>query len=161
MKALIGFCSLIFVGVAGWQLGGRLSSDAIGMALGVLFGIMAGIPAALMVLAARRHEVFDEEPRRPRRQQQPAGFGAYPQFQQSQPPVIVVTGQGVPGQMGPGQGGYPQSGYQQGYDPSYGQAHGHPSLMQPNQMQLPGPVDAVPQRQFRVVGESDEIIDSW
>lgn len=150
MKLLVGFCSLIFVGVAGWQLGGRLSSDAIGMALGVLFGIMAGIPAALMVLAARRHDELEhDEPRRSRRQQQPA-YSTYPQFpQQQQPPVIVVTGQGSP----PGQSG----GYGQGYNQGYGQ----PPLMQPNQMQLPGPTDGAPQRQFRVVGETDEIIDSW
>lgn len=151
MKFIVGLCALIFVGLTGWQLGGRLSSDAIGMALGVLFGIMAGIPAALMVLAARRHEEPDfDEPRRPRRQQQ-QGYGGYPQFpQQQQPPVIVVTGQGAPGMQG---AGYQQQGYGQGY--------GQPPLMHPNQMQLPGPNDGASQRQFRVVGETEEILDSW
>lgn len=56
IKCFLGLCGLVFVGVAGWQLGGRLSSDAIGMALGVLFGIMAGIPATLMVLLVRRDD---------------------------------------------------------------------------------------------------------
>lgn len=147
MKLIVGLCALVFVGITGWQLGGRLSSDAIGMALGVLFGIMAGIPAALMVLAARRHEEPEfDEPRRSRRQQQQHGYGAYPQFPQQQPPVIVVTGQGAPGMQG---GGYQQQGY------------GQPPLMHPNQMQLPGPNDGAAHRQFRVVGETDEVLDSW
>ena len=113
MKTIVGLCGLIFVGVAGWQLGGRLSSDAIGMALGVLFGIMAGIPAALMVLAARRQSEFDldDDPRRSRRQQPQPQYGMYPQIPQQQPPVIVVTGQGAPAGQGAGYG----QGYGQGY----------------------------------------------
>lgn len=83
MTKLIALAALIFVGVAGWQLGGRLSSDAIGMALGVLFGIMAGIPASLMVLAARRNEDRDYE--RPRRQEVP-----------STPLIVVVAPNGQP-----------------------------------------------------------------
>ena len=56
MKALLGFCVLAFVGAVGWQIGGTLSSDALGMAIGILFGIMAGIPATLILLASARRE---------------------------------------------------------------------------------------------------------
>ncbi len=83
MKHLLGFAALIFVGFAGWQLGGRLSSDAIGMALGVLFGVTAGIPASLMMLAARRYDDYYDDPPPHRRYED----------RQALPPIIVVTGQ--------------------------------------------------------------------
>ena len=44
MKQFMALIVLIFVGVVGWRIGERLSSDALGIALGVLFGVMAGIP---------------------------------------------------------------------------------------------------------------------
>ena len=50
MKRLIILMALVFMAVAGWRIGDRLSSDALGMAIGVLFGIVAGIPAALLLL---------------------------------------------------------------------------------------------------------------
>ena len=40
----------IFIGV--WQLGARLSTDAIGMGVGLVFGVLAGVPAALMIMLA-------------------------------------------------------------------------------------------------------------
>lgn len=170
MKAIIAIGGLCFMGVAGWQLGGRLSSDAIGMALGVLFGIMAGIPASLMVLAARRRDFGADEfepPRRGRQQQQPQfpmGYGQFPQ----QPPVIVVAGQGMTGQgmAGGQQGGYPQHGFaqnaytQNGY-PQRGYGMPHPSDMPPGQMMIEGPVSSPQQREFRVVGEVEEVLEPW
>jgi len=45
---------LIGVGVGAWQIGEKLSSDAVSMAVGVLFGILAGIPTALLVLVGNR-----------------------------------------------------------------------------------------------------------
>jgi hypothetical protein len=63
-----------------WQITGRLSPDALGMALGVLFGMLAGLPVALLVLAAAQRR-----PAPPRVEQQP---DAYPHH----PPVIVLTG---------------------------------------------------------------------
>lgn len=53
-RLIVGFVFLAPIAWAGWQLGGMLSTDALGMALGVLFGIMAGIPMALIALAADR-----------------------------------------------------------------------------------------------------------
>lgn len=52
MKRWIGLAVLVFVGVAGWRIGGRLSADALSMAVGVLFGVMAGVPAALLLMAS-------------------------------------------------------------------------------------------------------------
>lgn len=158
MKTVMALGGLIFVGVAGWQLGGRLSSDAIGMALGVLFGIMAGIPASLMVLAAKRNEMGRhqgeeefEQPRRNRQLQHPQMQMPYGQFPQ-QPPVIVVAGQGMPGQQ---VGGYPQNGYQQ--QGGYGM-HGQ---MPPGQMTIEGPGAPPQPRDFRVVGEVEEVLEAW
>ena len=79
---LVAIGGIVFVGFAGWQIGGKLSSDAIGMALGVLFGIMAGIPASLMVLAAKRQE--SERFRDDYRHRPPLQIP-------EQPPVIVVA----------------------------------------------------------------------
>src|SRR5262245_1986279 len=94
MKRLIVLACLIFVAVAGWRIGDRLSSDAIGMAIGVLFGIMAGIPAALMVVAAMQRRAEQEELPRAHGQHRfpPNGYGAYP----PQPPVIVLAGHAGP-----------------------------------------------------------------
>ncbi|MCB9161622.1 MAG: hypothetical protein H6644_17570 [Caldilineaceae bacterium] len=45
---------LVIVGVLAWQIGSKLSADAIGMGVGVLFGVMAGIPTALLLMAHNR-----------------------------------------------------------------------------------------------------------
>lgn len=84
MKYLFGTAALIFVASTGWHIGGRLSTDAIGMALGILFGIMAGIPAALIVLAAKKQD-SNSEP-------QDRRYYEHRQQLYQQPPVIVVTG---------------------------------------------------------------------
>jgi hypothetical protein len=109
MKRYLGLLLLIFVGVAGWRIGGSLSPDALSMAVGILFGVLAGIPAALLVLASgRRRENAAEEERR--RAAQPM-WGSYA----PQPPVIVVAGppalQTAPGQP---HGGLLGSGWQPG-----------------------------------------------
>ena len=78
MKRFLALCILVFVGVATWIIGSKLSADAIGMGVGVMFGVMAGIPTALLLLASQRRRdaqsSHDDPPTR------------YPQ----QPPVIVL-----------------------------------------------------------------------
>lgn len=56
---LIGIGGILFICFAGWQIGGMLSTDALGMALGVVFGMMAGIPAAMIAMAGRPTEVHN------------------------------------------------------------------------------------------------------
>lgn len=51
MKTLLGLAALVFVGFLTWQIGSRLSTDAVGMGVGLIFGVLSGIPAALLVLA--------------------------------------------------------------------------------------------------------------
>ena len=82
MKRFLALCILVFVGVATWIIGSKLSADAIGVGVGVMFGVMAGIPTALLLLAGNRRRDAAE---RPRQLDAPPG---YPQ----QPPVIVLTG---------------------------------------------------------------------
>lgn len=132
MKKLFGAIVLIVVGVVGWRIGSNLSSDAIGMGVGMLLGILAGIPTALLVLASSRRGEEDERPRRsPRHESMPHPMAGY-----SQPPVIVITGQG---------NGMPQS---QG-----GQQTAMPDPMMWQQPAQPS------QRQFRIVGEQDGWIE--
>jgi hypothetical protein len=62
MRRLIVLGVMVFVGVAAWQIGNKLSSDAISMALGLVFGVLSGVPAALLVLATsgrRRSDAVD------------------------------------------------------------------------------------------------------
>ncbi|MBV7337086.1 hypothetical protein KFU94_54435 [Chloroflexi bacterium TSY] len=141
MKSFLGIGCLIFIGFAGWKIGGQLSSDALGMALGILFGIMAGIPTALMVLAARRKE----EEYRPRSNQRHSHQQLPASPYQHQPPVIVVTGNGAPGY-----GSTPQQ-VHPGYTASFPGKEGEPYPALPEPME-----NARPARQFRVVGEEDE-----
>lgn len=140
MKRLFFLVLLVFVGVAVWRIGERLSSDAIGMALGVLFGVLAGIPVALLVLAsARRRDSWAEEGQYPARRRAEGMAQGYPMPVQ-QPPVIVLAGSGYPQQM------------QQG-----GQAPMNRMLPAPQDMphELPAP------RRFKVVGEQEEWIEEW
>jgi hypothetical protein len=137
MKQLFGAAFLVFVGVAAWRIGGSLSADALGMAVGVLFGVVAGLPAALLVMASgRRRDAERADQTDRRRRDQPAYSGGFPPGY-SQPPVIVLAGNGMhPSQ---GYGGYP--------------AHG--------QYALPEPRETVDVRQFKVVGEKEEWVDEW
>ena len=93
MKRFIILCALVFVGAFGWQLGAKLSADALSMGIGIFFGVLASVPAALLVLAAsRRGDRSPEHERRPHGQGHGNGHGY-------QSPVIVVA---------PPMHGYPQ-----------------------------------------------------
>ncbi len=61
----LAYVFVLSVGATVWQIGSRLSSDAIGMGVGVLFGIMAGLPTALLVLATGRRRDSDHRPQAP------------------------------------------------------------------------------------------------
>ena len=64
MNKIFAIGALALLAFAGWQLGGVMSSDALGLALGVLFGMMAGIPAALIAMSAQksvRHDVYHHD----------------------------------------------------------------------------------------------------
>ena len=145
MKRLIVLGTLLFVGVAAWRIGERLSADAIGMALGVLFGIVAGLPVALLVLASNRRREERNEYRQPDGRQHPQLPQGYHYPMPQQPPVIVLAGH--PGAQMPN--GY---GYEQGY------GRGPQQSMYPA---LPAPQDAPQERRFKVVGEKEEWIDEY
>lgn len=137
MKRILAAALLAFVAVAAWRIGGRLSADAVSMAVGVLFGVAAGVPAALLMLASSRRREADREDLAPddrrmsRGQGIPYGGGYYPQ-----PPVIVVTG-------GQPMNAAPQNGYR-------------------SQAALPAPYGAtIDAREFKVVGEREGWIDEW
>ncbi|MCB0132510.1 MAG: hypothetical protein KDD78_16730 [Caldilineaceae bacterium] len=150
MKKFVLLATLVFLGAVGWQIGSRLSSDAVGMGVGVLFGVMAGLPMALLVLASgrRRQEEsgWSDDGRGGRvRQQQMLPYGGYPQ---QQPPVIVLAGGAAPQYQQPG----PNQGMHPGMQGQYDMAH---------QRALPGPPQTIEGRQFRVVGEREELIEEW
>ena len=138
MRRFMAVALLAFVAVAAWRITGRLSADAVSMAVGVLFGVAAGVPAALLVLASSRRrdrgrdDEFEETERGRAGRHPGAAYGGY--F--PQPPVIVVTG------------GQP---IQHAAPASYGR-----------QAALPAPYGAtVDAREFKVVGEREGWIDEW
>lgn len=45
---------VVVIGVVGWPVANKLSSDAIGMAIGLALGVLASVPAAALVLVASR-----------------------------------------------------------------------------------------------------------
>src|SRR4051812_12305501 len=110
MKRWMALALLIFVGAAGWRIGGSLSPDALSMAVGVLFGVMASVPTALLVMAgnrrrsseARTEEISRRELQGPVMRMHSQQYGqqygqAYPQINQwgmpaQQPPIIVIAG---------------------------------------------------------------------
>lgn len=146
MLRLIGLLLLVFVAMAGWRIGGSLSSDAISMAVGVLFGILAGIPTALLVLASgrRRDSRGDERAENGYREQGcQLGYPAYA----PQPPVIVLTA--APGAMQPGGYGTHQPDARGYAQTGYAQAPGWPHERQHEQRP----------RHFKVVGEQETWID--
>ena len=73
MNKLLIVIVVVVLGVLIWQIGGRLSTDAVGMAVGMVFGALSGIPAALLILATARRGEGSAELRR------------------MQPPVVVVN----------------------------------------------------------------------
>lgn len=96
MKRWLGLAGLVFVGVAGWRIGGALSSDALSMAVGILFGVLAGVPTALLVLASDRRPSRESSPRSRGAAIEPEGGWGMPQPgyfpPPQQPPVIVLAG---------------------------------------------------------------------
>ena len=144
MKKLVILLLIIFVGAAGWSIGSRLSSDALGMSVGILLGVLAGLPVALLVLAAGRRGYRDDEPDYPMAYARGQG-GAHGQ---PQPPVIILAGPGMaPQPQQFGQPGYPQDGYGMS---------GYPGLPNPD-----APATPTSGRRFKVVGEQEEWIDDW
>lgn len=129
MKQILVFAILVVGGVAAWQIGESLSSDAISMGLGIFFGMLAGLPAALLVLAASRRNEYVERDRSTVSRE--SGYPSYAH----QPPIIVVTAPNGGGQL----------------------------PTNPNQpmMELPMWANARAERQFKIVGEREEIVDEW
>lgn len=165
MKQLAVVTVLIVGGILAWLLGSRLSADALGMAVGLLFGVLAGIPTALLVLASnrrRRTPDDDEEEEAP----DGHGYGSDRSRQRMlgqpypyQPPVVVVTAPQAAPAGGPWQNAQPYSHpYAQGPHPQTVDSVGYPV-----RQALPGPgaPSAPGGRVFRVVGETEEVIDEW
>lgn len=129
MKYILSAFVLIFVGAAGWRIGGQLNSESLGMAVGILFGVMAGIPTALILLASQRSD--DDRPQPPRRPQI-----AVEPVQPVKPPTQIVNNfhkhlhfHGATGEV---------------------QQHASRLIGGPNP-EVPAP------RNFRIVGEHEEI----
>ena len=136
MKRMVMVGLLVCVVGGAWHIAGRLSSDAVGMAVGLFFGVAAGVPAAaLVLLAGRRHRLPDADRDGLVAPQHLGGS----RYGQPQMPVIVVA---APPYMGAG--------------PAQGQAGFLPQTWQP-----PGPAAPADQRSFRIVGESDQAMDEW
>ena len=165
MKSFFGMATLLFVGVAGWRIGGQLSADVLGMAIGILFGVMAGIPTALILLASQRRD-------RDLRDAHPGGEKTPHQLPHNahgyQPPVIVVAGHAPTqpqfGQQFAGLQFAGQHGQQMGYNAQggpYNAPYGQHGIYA-QQALLPGPVaEGGPARQFKVVGEVEEMLEQW
>lgn len=134
MKRFLGLAMLVVIGVAVWRIGGQLSADALGMAIGVVFGVLAGIPTALLVLATgRRQDAARAEAESERRRQDrylPAPYGGY------QPPVIVLAGGQTPVQ-----------------------AQNPPAYAPYGRGEMPAWDSAGQRRQFKLVGEQEELLD--
>lgn len=89
MRNIVALSIVAVLGALAWQIGGKLSPDALGMAVGLLFGVLASVPAALLVLAAgRRADGYAQE--------HPAGYRrhparALPKPAQPEPPIYIVS----------------------------------------------------------------------
>lgn len=157
MKKILALGFIFFVCVVGWEVGGRLSTDALGLALGVIFGVMAGVPAALIAISAgRRHEPSFYPSHEER--SHPHTMRAY------QPPVIIVTG-APQGQTALGSGASNHQGYPA--QPYLGYTGGQPQVVDSYARALPdvqapgGQAARSSQRQFRLVGEREQMIEEW
>lgn len=107
---LAALAVLMFVGVATWIIGSRLSADAIGLGVGVVFGVLAGIPTALLLLASQRRSN--------------AAQAGPPPAPRNAPPVIIVAGgtrQSLP---------YDPYGGRHGYAPALPDSSRSPRLIQ-------------------------------
>jgi len=52
MRSVISLALLALLALLAWQVGSRLSTDAVGMGVGLVFGVMAGVPVALLISLA-------------------------------------------------------------------------------------------------------------
>jgi len=143
--------TLVLLGLGGfvaWRIGESLSSDAISMGLGIFFGMVAGIPASILVLAASRRRDYLEDVPQARRMNE--GAGSYT----NQPPVIVLAGMG----------GLPQQAGMSAHGASGANGAMSPWLL-PNNAQNMMEESAWsrprPAREYRIVGERDEVIEEW
>ena len=149
MKRILGVGFLIFICAAGWEIGGRLSTDAVGLALGVLFGAMAGVPAALIALAASRRSETQAQPRYEGQQ----GMMQRNLGQHQQQPLIIVAGAPMQQQL-PGQPAMQYPGYYQREQATYDYVD---SIAYPVAQKSQQPQG----RQFKLIGEKEEIIEDW
>lgn len=89
MKRVVLLALVVIGCVVVWRLGGRLSADAVGMAIGILLGVLASIPTSLLILAnSRQRKDHDDE-----QWERVAPERTQPIYQ---PPVIVLTGHPPP-----------------------------------------------------------------
>lgn len=150
MRKILAVGFLLFICAAGWEIGGRLSTDALGLAMGVLFGVMAGVPAALIALTASRRT----ESQAPSRMDQQMGLMPR-NMGQPQPPVIILAGapmqQPWQGQQAGAQYAMPYRQEQPNYNvvDSYAYPVGQQNVQQPAG------------RQFKLIGEKEELIEDW
>ena len=99
MKQLIVLGALLAMGIGAWQIGNRLSTDAVGMGVGLVFGTLALLPATVMVLATsgRRHddgstgEAWEAGYRAGIREANALALGTRPQLEQYDGPTIDGT----------------------------------------------------------------------
>ncbi len=106
MKRIFAVLLLVFAALAGWQVGGSLSNDAMSMAVGIFFGILAGVPTALLVLASGRRRGDSEASTRRIPRSNP-----YAPAAPHQPPVIIITPGAGQGPAGAGQDGNAMGGW--------------------------------------------------
>lgn len=132
MKQFVMIGALLVGGVAVFGIADTLSSDALGMMLGMFFGVCAGIPAALIVMAASRGSAGRLPERR-------AAAPVPAPIPQPTMPVILFAGGNQP-------------------SPS-GQIPAFWNLAELQGRQT-GTGNAAA-RQFRVVGDADELVDEW
>jgi hypothetical protein len=59
MRHLLGIAVVVVLGFLAWQVGSRLSTDSVGMAIGLVFGVLAGVPSALLILMTPRTQQGD------------------------------------------------------------------------------------------------------
>jgi len=93
VKTILGLAALALVAVLVWNVGAKLSADAVGMGVGLIFGVLAGIPSALLVLATSRRQRnvgYDEEPDSYEAEWNEARARARAGAMPGQPPPIIV-----------------------------------------------------------------------
>lgn len=158
MKSLFILAVLAGAGYFGWQAGGGLDTDALGVAVGIVLGALAAVPTALFVMAGSRRRERDENgprassshSRRVKGDMIPYGradgygygnddwyeHGHAQNYGGNQPPVIVLAGGGTQGAAGHSAFGLP--------------AHGVGAWGAPRS-----------ERRFKMVGEQEAWIDEW